>query len=159
MVIAIIVVLSLLFILMLWSVVLYQKDKNVVGSHCEISEKPKLQLDVPIMEATIEDIADRVASENLSEEELLALVSIVGKKHKFPSDASIKDVEPYLRFVSQFCMNENAHGQTIVKMSNTLKAINPGYKLQIERLEKAAVKERDQKDSQAKIEELANELA
>jgi hypothetical protein len=150
MLILISVILALLAVILIWTFFLYQKDKNVVGAYCEI--QPQKRYKTPIDEGSLEEIVERVASEKLTEKELLALVALVAKKFKFPSKAKRGETDLHFKFISEFCMNDSAHGATIVKMSSTLKAVNPNFKTKIEKAEREAVEARDLRDSKEKYE-------
>jgi len=135
-------VLGLVLLILVLSLVLFYKDKKYVEPQATPVKKNSYRT---LDECSIEELADRIAKEKLSESELLRVVSMVAKDHKFPGRSSENSAEHHLRFVHQFCLNDNADGSTIVKMSNTLKAINIDYKGDIEGTERAAVKKRDEK--------------
>lgn len=133
-------ILILIIVILFLSMMLFYKDKKSAPVSIKPTQKSRYK---SLDECTIEELADRIAKEKLSENELLNIVSLVAKNHKFPGRNSGKSPEHYLRFIFQFCLNSNAGGATIVKMSNTLKAVNSEYKNDIETTERNAVRERD----------------
>lgn len=134
-------ILVLVLAILVFSLVLFYKDKNYIPP---VIKEVKSIVYKALEECNIEELADRIASEELSDKDLLALVSMVANNHKFPGKSSGGDYQHHLRFVEQFCLNDNASGATIVKMSNTLKAVNLDFKREIEREEREAVKRRDE---------------
>ncbi len=131
--------LATILVILVATFVLYFRDKNEV-----IVVAPKKKILKPLFECDIEELSERIATEVLAEDELLKLIDHVAKNFVFPSRNSSVPHEPYMKFVYNFCMNESARANTIVKMSNTLKTINRAYKKEIERIEKEAVRVRDQ---------------
>jgi len=142
-----ILVFSIIFFLILailiFSLILFYKDRGYVAP--EPVKKVKKAAYKTLYECGIEELANRIATEDLNDQELLRVVSMVAKSHKFPGKSSGKDSEHHLRFIHQFCLNENANGNTIVKMSNTLKAVNTEYSSEIDGTQQYAVKIRDEK--------------
>lgn len=119
------------------AVVLYYKDREPVSSRSVIKSHDSLS------QGSIIELTKRISTEKLDEKELLQMVSLVAKEHVFPSKNSGESVENHLAFIRAFCLNTQTKGSTIVKMSNTLKAVNPEYKQEIEKEETAAIKQRD----------------
>lgn len=134
-------ILVLVLIILMFSLVLFYKDKNYTPPVVVELKEPAYRT---LEECSIEELANRIASEELTDKELLRVVSMVAKEHKFPGKSSGNDSQHHLKFVQQFCLNDSANGSTIVKMSNTLKAVNLDYKREIEREERLAVKRRDE---------------
>lgn len=143
-------VLLLILLILVFSLVLFYKDKNYIPPLVKEAED---RVDKVLEDCSIEELANRIASEELTDKELLSIVSMVAKEHKFPGKSSGIDSQHHLKFVEQFCLNESANGSTIVKMSNTLKAVNLEYKREIEREERDAVKRRDEEAIAAKMSE------
>lgn len=135
--------LATILVILVITLVLYFKDKNEVVETYIPQDIVK-----SIFETDIVELSERIATENLDEKTLIKLVDHVAKNFVFPPKNSTESNEPYLKFVYQFCMNPSAKGNTIVKMSNTLKTINRGYKRDIERIEKEAVRSRDNEASE-----------
>jgi hypothetical protein len=135
------IVLAVVIMILIVSFVLFYKDhKKAKMAPTVVS---KMNRSKSLEECTIEEITARIDTEDLSEVELLKVVALVAQKHKFPSKNSDKSADKYLEFVLKFCLNKNSDGATIVKMSNTLKAINKAYKNEIEQTERDAIKLRD----------------
>jgi len=140
-------ILVLVLIILVFSLVLFYKDRNYIPP---VIKEVKSSVYRTLEECSIEELANRIATENLTDMELLRIVSMVAKDHKFPGKSSGNDSQHHLKFVQQFCLNDNANGSTIVKMSNTLKAVNLDYKADIEREERDAVRRRDEEAAAAK---------
>lgn len=135
----IITVLTLIVLIVIWSLLLYKKDQKEIP----IQRKVTKTYNKPIEDASLEEIASRVAKEKLSPKELRSLFGLVAKKFKIPVRNSSKSSEPHFKFIHQFCLNKAVDGALIVQMTNTFKAVNNSYKEQIEETEKKAVRERD----------------
>ena len=118
-------------------VVLY-KDKKKAAQSAVHKQKT-------IFECTIEEMAQRVTSEPLSEAQQQALIDLVAREHKFPTKGGKNIAKDHLDFIFGFCMNPRVNGAMIVKMSNTLKAVNKEYKKEIEGMERKAVALRDKR--------------
>ncbi len=133
------VVLLMVFVVLTVTLVLFYKDSKYVPPPVVVPKKPKS----PLFACGIDELADRIATEPLNSADLLKVVDYVAKEHKIPGKSSGKEYQHHLRFIYQFCLNENANGSTIARMGNTLKAVNAEYKRDIEKIEKEAVRERD----------------
>ncbi|MDH5465470.1 MAG: hypothetical protein OEW60_07535 [Thiovulaceae bacterium] len=141
--IALIIVLIILII----TLVLFYKDSRYKPPAPVVKRR-----EVGLEECTIEELAERIAGEDLDEAKLLKVVDLIGRKHTFPKKTdgkAPKEVEPYMDFVYQFCMNTSATAKVIVKMSNTLKAINEQYKREIEDIERTAIRDLDSKAAES----------
>lgn len=135
------VVLIVVIAILVASFILFYKDQKRAKIVPVVVKK--MNRSKSLDDCSIEELTARIATEDISEKDLLKVVAIVAQKHKFPGKNSDKDASVHLKFVSQFCLNKNADGATIVKMSNTLKTINKAYKEEIERSERDAVRQRD----------------
>ncbi len=135
--------LVIVLIILIITMVLFYKDSRYKPPAPVVKRR-----NVTLDECTIEELAERIAGESLDEGKLLKVVDLIGRKHVFPKKTdgkAPKEVAPYMDFVYQFCMNTSATAKVIVKMSNTLKAINDQYKREIEDIEKTAIRDLDNK--------------
>ena len=133
--------LVIVLIILVITLVLFYKDSRYKPPAPVVKRR-----NVTLEECTIEELSERIAGEKLDEAKLLKVVDLIGREHKFPlkvDGKTPKEVEPYMDFVYQFCMNPSATAKVIVKMSNTLKAINDQYKRDIEDIEKTAIRDLD----------------
>ena len=121
--------------------VLFYKDSKKID---EVVVAPKSK--TPLFECTIKELSQRIATENVDESVLLKVIEYVAKECVFPSKQGEENADKHLKFVHEFCLNKNAKGSTIAKMSNTLKAINSTYKKEIDAQEKVGVANRDKKE-------------
>ena len=123
---------------LLASIFLFHKDKKEKKVPTVTKKTSK-----NILECSIREMSERIATEPLTQKGFIDLVDLVAKKHKFPGKSSKTSHQYHLEFVYQFCLNPRVNGATIVKMTNTLKALNGEYKKDIEALERKAVSARD----------------
>lgn len=135
------IVLIVVIILLISSFILFHRDRIEAAKAPIVYEGT--YKDKTLYESSIGEIASRIATEDLTEVELLKVASFVANKFKFPGKQTDKDPSDHLKFISEFCMNKNVAGSGIVKMSNTFKMVNIPYKNEIEAVERDAIKERD----------------